>query len=95
MINVELERKKGQETKERVERWKIMAMSRRRIRDVEGVVDMDKSWLCLRLRDLNTETEGMIIVAQDQDLRTKAVKRHVEKRIYHPHTEFVEKEMSQ
>lgn len=40
-----------------------MAMSGKRIRDVERVTDVDKSWLWLRLGDLKREIEGAVMAA--------------------------------
>ena len=43
-----------------------------------------KTWNWLRKRDLKKETEGLIIAAQDQSLRTNAFKARVEKATVSP-----------
>lgn len=43
-------------------------------RDVAG----NESWSCLKVRDFEKETEGLITAAQDQALRTNVIKAKIE-----------------
>ena len=40
--------------------------------------DGKDSWLCLKRGYLKKETEGLILAAQDQDIRTSYIKRMID-----------------
>ena len=42
-------------------------------------MDIEKTWSWLRNGDLKKETEGFLLAAQDQALRTKAIKDKIDK----------------
>ena len=79
---------KGQETKKeyhkqeintRKERWQGKALHGQYLKDIEGKVDCDNTWKWLTNGELKKETEGFIIAAQDQALRTNAIKTKIDK----------------
>ena len=47
-------------------------------------VDKDKAWEWTGKSDLKVETEALIIVAQEQALRTNYVKFKIDKSVYSP-----------
>ena len=53
----------------------------------------DKSWLWLKNGKLKKETEGLIIAAQDQALRTNSIKNRIDKQHVSRHVGYVVKEM--
>ena len=63
---------------ERAEGWKNKSLHSQFLRQTEEIRD-DATWAWLRKGALKKETEGMITAAQDQALRTKAIKTKVEK----------------
>ena len=63
---------------ERAEGWKNKPLHDQFLRQTEEIRD-DATWAWLRKGALKKETEGMIIAAHDQALRTKAIKAKVEK----------------
>ena len=58
--------------------WKNKGMLGQFVRDTEPVSDKEKSWGWLRNGDLKKETEGMIVAAQGQALRTNYVKFRID-----------------
>lgn len=70
---------KSRATKERRERWKSKPLHGQYIRDIEGKVDSVKTWDWLSAGELKKETEGLIMAAQDQALRTNAIKAKIDK----------------
>ena len=45
----------------------------------DGVVDLDRSWQWLKAGFLTKSTEGFIMAAQEQALRTKGIKASIDK----------------
>ena len=74
---------KEQKELERVEGWKYKPLHGKFLRQTEEIRD-DATWDWLRKGDLKKETEGMITAAQDQALRTNAIKAKVEKQNLSP-----------
>ena len=74
---------KEQKRLERAEGWKNKPLHGQFLRQTEEIRD-DATWDWLRKGDLKKETEGMITAAQDQALRTKALKAKVEKQDLSP-----------
>ena len=74
---------KEQKELERAEGWKTKPLHGQFLRQTEEIRD-DATWDWLRKGDLKTETEGMITAAQDQALRTNAIKAKVEKQNLSP-----------
>ena len=60
-------------------KWKDKRMHGQYARDLERVADGESSWNWLHQQDLKKETEGLIIAAQDQALRTNMIKFHIDK----------------
>ncbi|XP_062819964.1 uncharacterized protein LOC134294068 [Anolis carolinensis] len=46
---------------------------------IEGKADKEKTWFWLTNGTLKKETEGLILAAQEQDIRTKAIQAKIEK----------------
>jgi len=67
-----------QELKTRIERWQSKALHGQYIKDIEGKVDCDNTWNWLTNGELKKETEGFILAAQDQALRTNAIKARID-----------------
>ena len=61
-----------------MQNWKNQDMLGQFVRDTEPVSDKEKSRRLLWNGDLNKETEGMILAAQGQDLRTNYVKFRID-----------------
>ena len=76
-------RLKKQEILVRAEGWKNKPLHGQFLRQTEEIRD-DVTWDWLRNGDLKKETEGMITAAQDQALRTNAIKAKVEKQSLSP-----------
>ena len=71
------ERKK-RNTEKRKEEWKEKVLHGKFVRDTEEVRDVE-TWAWMRKGYLKKETEGMIIAAQDQALRTNWIKKNIDK----------------
>ena len=61
------------------ERSQGKALHGQYLKDIEGKVDCDNTWNWLTNGELKKETEGFIIAAQDQALRTNAIKTKIDK----------------
>ena len=61
-----------------MQNWKNKDMLGQFVRDTEPVSDKEKSWGWLRNGDLKRETEGMVLAAQGQALRTNYVKFRID-----------------
>ena len=59
--------------------WQSKAMHGQYLKDIRGKVDEGKTWKWLTNGELKKETEGLILAAQDQALRTKAVCAKIDK----------------
>ncbi len=59
--------------------WTDKIMHGQFVRDMAGTADPEASWNWLHHQDLKKETEGMIIAAQDQALRTNYIKHKIDK----------------
>ena len=65
-------------TEERNKNWKEKALHGEYIKQIEEMMDKN-SWRWLKNEQLKKETEGLIIAAQDQALRTNAIKHNINK----------------
>ena len=63
--------------------WKEKALHGQYVRDIEGKTDGD-TWRWLRNGFLKPETEGMILAAQEQSLRTRAIQSAIDGRDVSP-----------
>ena len=63
-----------QEINIRKKRWQGKALHGQYFKDIKGKVDCDNTWNWLTNGELKKETEGFIMAAQDQALRTNAIK---------------------
>ena len=68
---------------ERTDRWTNKALHGQILRQTEDIRDK-ASWDWLRKGDLKKETEGLITAAQDQSLRTNAIKAKIDKQNVSP-----------
>ena len=68
-----------QETNTRKERWQGKTLHGQYIKDIEGKVDCDNTWNWLTNGELKKATEGFIMAAQDQALRTNAINTNIDK----------------
>ena len=64
--------------KKRRENWQSKILRGQYLRDRKGKVGEGNTWSWMSDGDLNRETEGLILAAQDQYLRTKAIKALIE-----------------
>ena len=64
-------------------KWKTKPLHGQYMRDIEGKTDED-SWRWLRNGYLKPETEGMILAAQEQSLRTRAIQAKIDKKAISP-----------
>ena len=62
------------ELQSRRQRWSSKPLHGRYIKNIEGKIDDAATWAWLKHGELKKETEGLIIAAQDQSLRTNAIK---------------------
>lgn len=67
-----------EELRNRQERWQSKALHGQYLKDIEGKVDSDNIWNWLTNGELKKETEGFLLAAQDQALRTNAIKAHID-----------------
>ena len=74
----DLEEYKKRVEDERNTNWKGKALHGEYIKQTEDVMD-ENSWRWLKNGQLKKETEGLIIAAQDQALRTNAIKYKIDK----------------
>ena len=58
---------------ERKAEWKEKALHGQHLRQTENIASKD-SWICLTNGNLKKETDGLLIAAQDQALRTNIIK---------------------
>ena len=70
---------KDQRRREREIKWHEKVMHGQFFRDTDGIADKKKSWLWLKNGDLKKGTEALIMVAQEQAIRTNYVKHHIDK----------------
>ena len=63
----------------RRERWQCKPLHGQYLRDIEGKIDKENTWCWLKIGDLKKETEGFIMAAQDQALRTNAIRAKIDK----------------
>jgi hypothetical protein len=76
-IDKEEDRSKHEE--KRRDAWTSKVMHGQYPRQMLAVADTDSSWDWLNQQDLKKETEGLLIAAQDQALRTNYVKHRIDK----------------
>ncbi|XP_062822020.1 uncharacterized protein LOC134294521 isoform X2 [Anolis carolinensis] len=63
----------------RADSWHNKALHGKFLDKIEGKADKEKTWLWLTNGTLKKETEGLILAAQEQDIRTKAIQAKIEK----------------
>ena len=69
---------KKRRKEEKVKNWKEKALHGEFVQQISGVAG-EESWRWLRNGFLKKETEGLILAAQDQALRTNAIKCNIDK----------------
>ena len=67
------------EIKNGQERWQSKPLYCRYFQDIKDKTDNDITWSWLKNGELKEETEGFLIAAQDQALRTNAIKAKIDK----------------
>ena len=67
------------EVKNRQEQWQSKSLHGQYLKDIKNKTDNDFTWSWLKNGELKKETEGFLIVAQDQALRTNAIKVKIDK----------------
>lgn len=67
--------------KEKLDEWKSMPLAGQYIREIENVSNIQNSMQWIKKGYLKKETEGFIVAAQDQALRTNAIKAKIEKQV--------------
>ena len=65
---------KRKEMRYRQERWQNKALHGQYLKDTDGKTDCKITWNWLKNGYLKEETEGFIMAAQDQAIRTNAIK---------------------
>lgn len=70
---------KKHQREERLKEWRRMPLSGQFIRDTEAVSNKEATMQWIKRGVLKKETEGFIIAAQDQALRTNAIKVKIDK----------------
>ena len=70
-----------EQIKKRRDIWQTKALDGQYLRDIEGKVDIKKTRSWIRNGDQKREIEGFLLAAQDQALRTKAIKAKIDKTI--------------
>ncbi|XP_023238417.1 uncharacterized protein LOC111637209 [Centruroides sculpturatus] len=63
----------------RADSWRNKALHGQFLDKIEGKVDKERTWLWLTNGALKKETEGLIFAAQEQAIRTNAIKARIEK----------------
>ena len=63
----------------RQERWQNKALHGQYLNDTDGKTDCEITWNWLKNGYLKKETEGFIMAAQDQAIRTNAIKARIDK----------------
>ena len=59
------------------ERWQNRALLCQYLNDTDGKIDCEITWNWLKNDYLKKETEGFIMAAQDQAIRTNAIKARI------------------
>ena len=67
------------ELKNRQERWQSKPLHSRYLQDIKDKTDNDITWNWLKKGELKKKTEGFLIAAQDQALRTNSIKAKIDK----------------
>ena len=70
---------KRKEMRNRQERWQNKALHGQYLKDTDGKTDCEITWNWLKNGYLKKETEGFIMAAQDQAIRTNAIKAKIDK----------------
>ena len=78
-----LGRESGEEFKKRkleeIKReWREKLLHEQHIRQLESI-ESEESWLWLKDEKMKKETEGLLVAAQDQALRTNVIKKRIHK----------------
>ena len=76
-----IKRESGEEFKkrkleERKRKWRRKPLYGQRIRQLESI-GSEKSWLLWKDGKMKKETEGLLVAAQDQALRTNVIKKQI------------------
>ena len=81
MLTVEDTKKeyKRKEMRNRQERWQNKALHSPYLNDTDEKTDCEITWNKLKNGYLKKETEGFIMAAQDQSIRTNAIKARIDK----------------
>ncbi|XP_053114534.1 uncharacterized protein LOC128328501 isoform X2 [Hemicordylus capensis] len=70
---------KKEQVKNRAEKWRNKPLHGQYLHNITGKSDITKTWQWLKNDNLKKETEGLILAAQEQALRTNAIRAKVEK----------------
>ncbi|XP_053156184.1 uncharacterized protein LOC128346682 [Hemicordylus capensis] len=70
---------KKEQVKNRAEKWKNKPLHGQYLHNISGKSDITKTWQWLTNGNLKKETEGLILAAQEQALRTNAIRAKVKK----------------
>ncbi|XP_023216726.1 uncharacterized protein LOC111619278 [Centruroides sculpturatus] len=63
----------------RADSWRNKVLHGQFLDKIEGKLDKERTWLWLTIGALKKETEGLIFAAQEQAIRTNAIKARIEK----------------
>ncbi|XP_053114405.1 uncharacterized protein LOC128328439 [Hemicordylus capensis] len=70
---------KKEQVKNQAEKWKKKPLHGQYLHNISGKSDITKTWQWLKNGNLKKETEGLILAAQEQALRTNAIRAKVKK----------------
>ncbi|XP_053149009.1 uncharacterized protein LOC128343627 isoform X2 [Hemicordylus capensis] len=68
-----------EQVKNQAEKWRNKPLHGQYLHNISGKSDITKTWQWLKNGNLKKETEGLILAAQEQALRTNAIRAKVEK----------------
>ncbi|XP_053104449.1 uncharacterized protein LOC128324210 isoform X3 [Hemicordylus capensis] len=72
---------KKEQVKNRAEKWRNKPLHGQYLHNISGKSDITKTWQWLKNGNLKKETEGLILAAQEQALRTNAIR--ASRKIHH------------
>ena len=80
LLNVKGTKKdfRQEEIKKRRDKWQSKALDGQYLKDIEGIMNIEKTWSWLRNGDLKKKTEEFLLAAQDQALRTNSIKAKID-----------------
>ena len=79
LLTVEDTKKEYKKMRNRQERWQNKALHGQYLNDTDGKTDCEITWNWLKNGYLKKETKGFIMAAQDQAIRTNAIKTRTDK----------------